>query len=60
MMVKHQVTDKNSLASKDLEDVQSKKKKKPVDPVGKGKRRERGFIPKAKYRPSETDTVFIT
>ena len=24
-MVKHQVTDKNSLASKDLEDVQSKK-----------------------------------
>ena len=37
MMVKHQVTDKNSLASKDLEDVQSKKKRNRWIQLEKGK-----------------------
>ena len=47
-MVKHQVAD-NSLASKDLEDVQSKSWKRE-------KERKR-IHPKSKIRPNETDAV---
>ena len=57
-MVKHQVTDKNFLASKDLEDVQSKKE--TGGSSWKREKERKRIHPKSKISPSDTDAVFIT
>ena len=56
-MLKHQVTDKNSLASKDLEDVQSKKE--TGGPSWKREKERKRIHPKSKIRPGERGAVFI-
>ena len=57
-MVKSQVTDQNSLASRDLEEVQSKKK--PVNSRSRKGKEKKRIHPESKVRRSVADAVFIT
>ena len=57
-MVKYQVTDQNSLALKDVEEVHSKKK--PTNPRWKREKERKRMHHKSKVRRSVADAVSIT